>query len=133
MAKIAHLFILIAGVIFISCFNQNNSSVAQSACTISVQDFVQKDLTKAVLIDVRTLGEYNSGHLEGAKLIDVSSSSFRDEVSKLDKTATYYVYCKTGIRSSRAADYMRQSGFTSVCNINGGTNSLIRAGVAMVK
>ena len=47
----------------------------------------------AVLLDVRRLVEYESGHLEGAILLDwQSTESFLEGLSHLDKSRTYYVY-----------------------------------------
>lgn len=109
-----------------------NSQTAEG-CNISANDFAKKDISEAVIIDVRTPGEYGSGHLKGAELIDFSSSEFASKISKLDKTATYYVYCKAGSRSSRAMGYMVQNGFTKVCNIQGGISALSGAGVTLVK
>lgn len=121
---------LVAGSQY-SCNSQNTQS-AQS-CNISATDFAKKDLGDAVIIDVRTPGEYTSGHLKNAELIDFSSSDFASKIAQLDKSAQYYVYCKAGSRSSRAMGYMVQNGFSNVCNIQGGISALSGAGVPLVK
>ncbi len=115
-----------------SCNSQSNSQSAQS-CNISAGEFAKKDLSDAIIIDVRTPGEFGSGHLKGAELIDYSNREFPARIGQLDKSATYYVYCKTGIRSSRAVSYMVQNGFTNVCNIDGGTLALMSSGVKLEK
>ena len=54
----------------------------------------------AVLLDVRRLVEYESGHLEGAILLDwQSTESFLEGLSHLDKSRTYYVYCRSGMQA----------------------------------
>ena len=58
----------------------------------------------AVLLDVRRLVEYESGHLEGAHL---------------DKSRTYYVYCRSGKRSHAATSLMQAEGFR-VVDMQGG-------------
>lgn len=66
----------------------------------------------ATVIDVRTPEEYAAGHVEGARLIDVQSESFDDEVATLDPELTYVVYCRSGNRSAQAAGRMAAAGFT---------------------
>lgn len=74
-----------------------------------------------VIIDVRTPGEVQRGYIKGADLfIDINSSDFETKIKQLDKKKTYYVYCQSGARSSRASAFMSQNGFTSVFNLIGG-------------
>lgn len=63
-----------------------------------------------VVVDVRTPGEYASGHLEDAVSIDFSSSEFASRISELDEDLVYVVYCQTGNRSARAAAQMAATG-----------------------
>ena len=72
------------------------------------------------LLDVRTPEEYNEGHLKGATLINYYDNNFSEEVSKLDKNKTVYVYCRSGKRSSEAQKKMLKKGFYSVINLDGG-------------
>jgi rhodanese-related sulfurtransferase len=72
-----------------------------------------------VIIDVRTPGEFASGHLEGALNIDVQSPDFAAQVSQLDPTQEYFIYCRSGNRSGQAISRMSNMGFTSM--INGGS------------
>ena len=74
----------------------------------------------AVLLDVRRLVEYESGHLEGAILLDwQSTESFLEGLSHLDKSRTYYVYCRSGMRSHAATSLMQAEGFR-VVDMQGG-------------
>src|SRR6187551_1505653 len=63
------------------------------------------------LIDVRTSGEYASGHLEGAKNIDWNGENFSAEAASLDKTKPVMVYCLSGGRSTEAATWLKKEGF----------------------
>jgi len=72
-----------------------------------------------VILDVRTPGEYNSGHIENAVNVDYKSANFKDEVNKLDKNKTYAVYCHSGRRAAASADIMEQLGFKSIYEIGG--------------
>ncbi len=72
------------------------------------------------LLDVRTPEEYQKGHLPGAQNIDVMQASFREEIQKLSPENTYYVYCRSGVRSRRACQIMQTQGFSDVINLQGG-------------
>ena len=89
---------------------------------LSPREFIaaaEADIT-AVLLDVRRLVEYESGHLEGAILLDwQSTESFLEGLSHLDKSRTYYVYCRSGKRSHAATSLMQAEGFR-VVDMQGG-------------
>ena len=46
--------------------------------------------------------------------------SFIDEINSLDKNKSYYVYCRSGARSSQAVQLMRELGFNDTFNLLGG-------------
>ncbi len=73
-----------------------------------------------VILDVRTEGEFASGHLEGAVLLDFRSDLFRERLSRLDRDKTYLVYCRTGNRSGSAVSQMEEQGFRNVYHMEGG-------------
>lgn len=74
----------------------------------------------AEIIDVRTLEEWNSGHLEGAIRIGIADENFANELSMLNPAEDYYIYCRSGNRAGQAIDFMRDAGFTGQL-INGGS------------
>ena len=78
---------------------------------------------EAVVIDVRTPGEYASGHMKGAINIDVQSAIFGGEIAKLDTSGTYFVYCHSGRRSAVATTMMRQKGFADIYELAGGASA----------
>ncbi len=79
-----------------------------------------KKNSNAVIIDVRTDGEYHSGHIPSAINIDISSAEFPEQINALDREKNYYVYCRSGGRSTSACQYMHSLGFKSVNNLHGG-------------
>ena len=77
--------------------------------------------TEAVILDVRTFAEMQQGFIANAKHIDIyKGQEFVNEVMKLDKTKSYYVYCKSGGRSGQACAFMNQAGFEKAYNLVGG-------------
>ena len=87
-----------------------------------------KDHTDFIIIDVRTAGEHTEGYIEDAILIDISGPNFEAEINKLDKEATYLVYCRSGNRSSQATNIMKNLGFQTVYNMTGGFREWQSAG-----
>lgn len=86
----------------------------------NVNAWVELKNENAVLVDVRTLEEFNEGHINGALNIDVFSPNFQAEVEKLDKSKDYYIVCRSGGRSASAGGAMESMGFAKVTNMAGG-------------
>jgi rhodanese-related sulfurtransferase len=75
----------------------------------------------AVILDVRTLDEWNDGIIPGATNIDIyQGQGFIAQLEELDKSKTYYVYCRSGARSAQACNIMGQLGFEKAYNLIGG-------------
>jgi rhodanese-related sulfurtransferase len=108
-------------------------SSSSSAVDLSVSEFSSKVAEAGIItLDVRTPGEFNEGHIEGAQLIDFQSGNFESEIATLDKSKTYAVYCRSGSRSGQAVKVMSDAGFTSVYNLNGGVIDWAGAGLPLV-
>lgn len=75
---------------------------------------------KLQLIDVRTPEEFKSGSISSAVNIDVSGISFNRSIEELNKNELTVVYCRSGMRSRRAAKLLQDKGFTEVVNLYGG-------------
>ncbi len=76
-----------------------------------------------VILDVRTASEYQSGHIPGAILLNLYDPDFEQKIKTLDKTKSYLVYCRSGMRSSQASYILSQAGFGKIYNLtNGLTN-----------
>jgi len=75
----------------------------------------------AMLIDVRSPGEYASGHIEGAVNIPVSDLGGRiPKLGKKDRAIV--VYCRSGNRSGQAARILAAAGFTKVFDLGAMSN-----------
>lgn len=88
---------------------------------LNAADFLAKSQEPGItVIDVRTAGEYEQGHLANALNIDVEAGAFESEIATLDKSANYAIYCRSGRRSTIAAEKMASAGFTAIFNLQGG-------------
>ena len=77
--------------------------------------------TNAVILDVRTQQEVEDGYIPGALNIDIfGGQAFLDAIDALDKSKTYYVYCRSGNRSGQACALMSTRGFDNCLNLMGG-------------
>ena len=84
----------------------------------------QEELSKddnAVIIDVRTEEETDEGIIPNAIKSDIyNPQEFMSQLDTLDKTKTFYVYCRSGGRSAQACAIMNQLGFENTKNLLGG-------------
>ena len=84
------------------------------------------------LLDVRTAKEFGEGHLPDALQADYTKKEeFFDRIRHLDKTKPVYVYCLSGGRSSAAAKWMRENGYTKVVEMEGGVMAWKKAGKSL--
>ena len=92
---------------------------------LSQQDWVSNlnSDSKSMILDVRTDAEVEEGMIPEAKHLDIhQGQDFISALEKLDKTNSYYVYCRSGARSGQACSIMQQMGFEKAYNLLGGFN-----------
>jgi hydroxyacylglutathione hydrolase len=70
------------------------------------------------LIDVRSPGEFESGHAPGAKLFTLDA--LPQEINKLPKDETVVFICRSGGRSMNATAFAASQGFKNIYNMKGG-------------
>ncbi len=111
-----YLFIALS-ILLGACSNGQNNTTSLTATAFSEK---MKQSNQAIIVDVRTPGEYAEGHIANAHNIDYNGADFDAQIAALDKTKEYLVYCLSGGRSSSAANKMRNAGFTKVYELQGG-------------
>jgi phage shock protein E len=76
----------------------------------------------AIILDVRSKGEFAGGHIKGA--VNISVDTLRNNLPKLkDKNQPIITCCASGMRSASAKSILQSNGFTQVYN-GGGWSSL---------
>jgi adenylyltransferase/sulfurtransferase len=73
------------------------------------------------LLDVREPFEFELARIEGANLIPLGELPRR--AGELDREAEIFVLCHSGMRSQRAAEFLRSAGFPRVLNVTGGIDA----------
>ena len=74
---------------------------------------------ESVIIDVRTLDEWNAGHLATAQHLQLDLVAQSIETAVVDKNQQVYLYCRSGNRSGQAKIIMDGLGYTNVINAGG--------------
>lgn len=72
-------------------------------------------------VDVRTVGEYRSGHVKNFKNIPLNQIG-KVAPQELDTNKEVVLICQTGVRSQRAAKVLKRKGFTNITNVRGGVS-----------
>ncbi len=75
----------------------------------------------AIILDVRTTGEYRGGNIKGS--VNIPLQNLNQQLSKLDKTKPIITCCASGMRSASAKTILQANGFAQVYN-GGGWSSL---------
>ena len=88
---------------------------------VSMDEIVQimNENTDYIILDVRTIAEYNEGHIPNAICIP-NETIDENVVNKLpDKNQMILVYCRSGNRSKQAAEKLKKLGYTNLIEFGG--------------
>jgi thioredoxin len=108
------------------------SGNSQTYINLNPNDFkAEIEQNAGIILDVRTPNEVSTGQIENASTIDFYDENFKDKIAKIQKDKTVYVYCKSGGRSSKAAQLLVNAGQSKVINLQGGIMAWKREGFAI--
>jgi len=88
---------------------------------------------KAAVLDLREAEAYKSGHLPGAKHIDVAGLTAAIEKLKLDRNNPLILVCEAGTHSRKAIAEVKKLGFVEVAALDGGVQAWKAAALPLVK
>jgi len=118
---------VIVGAVFLL---SNNTEAKGMPGAITVTDAAQRFDQGAFLLDVRTVEEWNQGHIDGAVLIPLDQLSGR--INELPADQDVLIICRSGNRSGQARDLLRAAGLKRTTSISGGINAWIAKGLPVV-
>ena len=120
--------VLFSLLLVYSCqiFESKEINVISDTQLIEIQD------TDYILVDVRTIEEYESGHIHDAVNFDFYSESFQKEILSLDKSASIILYCRTQNRSTKTANFLKENGYKEITVLEGGITSWVKNGNDLV-
>jgi rhodanese-related sulfurtransferase len=96
----------------------------------AVQLINRKD---ALVVDVRDTGEYEAGHIAGARHVPEKQLAERLKDLEKFKERALIVVCRSGVRSSVAVQVLRRNGFNESVNLRGGIAAWEQAGMPLEK
>lgn len=116
--KFPKILLLIVSVVFISCNDKKSSSFE----SLHPKEFAEKIKTTdhPQILDVRTPDEFESEHIDNAKNVNWNSNDFEAKAASYDKSKPVFVYCLSGGRSKKAAAKLKELGFDTVYELDGG-------------
>ena len=116
-----HSFFVVIGLAFFTMNGLRGQPENGHQCLDAIEFSEKIKLTDgAVIIDVRTPGEFSEGHIPHAVNIDWLGSDFDFRLGKLDTSKPVFVYCLSGRRSASAVDRMLKLGFKIIYELDGG-------------
>jgi len=109
---------LLVGVVAVMLFKPSSGGGIANVDAAGAQKAIDAG---AQIVDVRTAGEFQMGHIPGA--VNTPVDQLEASAQSWDKNATYVVYCATGQRSATAVEIMRGLGFKSIAHLSAGIQS----------
>ena len=108
----------------------SGSAFAQQKKVVNADEFEKAIGNDTVIVlDVRTPEEYAEGYIGNAININWQNiDEFKTKAAELDKSKPVFVYCLAGIRSEKAAGWLRKNGFNNVTGLDGGIEAWKKAG-----
>jgi adenylyltransferase/sulfurtransferase len=101
------------------CGIQSSHSMHPDEVTVQEMKQALEDPSLGIrVIDVREPEEYQAAHVAGTQLIPLSQ--LQQRYMELNPEQPYYIHCRSGIRSLRAVQFLRQQGFKSLKSVKGG-------------
>lgn len=88
---------------------------------------------KYILVDIRTVKEFQNSHIKGSLNIDWYKRGFETEIQKLDKNTPILIYCRSGNRTGKAKYALLGMGFKKVYNLQYGINEWVKKSFELVK
>lgn len=117
MKRFSIIFLLTLAIGLTSCKNNTDTDI-NIVSPEEMKSLIEMDDVQ--LVDVRTEAEYNLEHIANSQNIDVRSPNFDQEIIKLDKEKPVLVYCRSGKRSAKCVEKLKDAGFVKIYDLNGG-------------
>lgn len=112
--------ILALSVLVTACSSDTRTQSIELVSPADAAQVIADDPVGLVVLDIRTLEEFNEARLADAIMVDFYADDFADQLDTLDTDVPYVVYCRTGNRSSEAVKTMKDLGFVEVHEVDGG-------------
>jgi rhodanese-related sulfurtransferase len=128
------IFLICLGFVLPAQSAQDNTRIIAVSAK-EAADLIDKHSgdSEFAILDIRTPGEFQSGHLAKSIPIDFYSQTFADQLNRLDKTKTYLVYCRTGNRSTKSLKLFKKLKFQKIYHMASGISTWKSESFTVVK
>jgi len=120
-----------SGFMLLLPFFKKSAGGATSLSATEAVNLINRN--NALVLDVRELTEFETGHIVDAKHIPVAALAERMNELKKYKDKPILVNCQRGMRSAKACDILRKAEFTQVHNLQGGIEAWLSAKLPVIK
>lgn len=135
MNKVILNFILLFWLLSCTVYENNTKEIHQEVVKESItneydvlnhssiwtDDFynlIQNVSANDIILDVRTKEEFDQWYIKWAILLDYYQYNFKERLNLLDKNKTYYIYCRSGNRSWKTLELMKELWFTNIIDLD---------------
>lgn len=127
--RLLPLYFIFISLLLSSAVLQASGVISENVDIHTFSTLITKhaDDTNAQIIDVRTPAEFQASHIANALLIDFYDKKFIEQLEQLDKEKTYLLYCRSGNRSGKTLQLMKNLGFKAAYNMQGGMRAWTKA------
>lgn len=115
---ISLIIIIVIGVILMLINKQEEKSNIQYVSMEEVKT-IMKENENYVILDVRTIEEYNEGHIPHAICIPNETIDSKVIQQLPDKEQLILIYCRSGNRSKQAAQKLHNLGYINLVEFGG--------------
>jgi rhodanese-related sulfurtransferase len=120
-----------SGFMLLLPFFKKSAGGATSLSATEAVNLINRN--NALVLDVRELTEFETGHIVNAKHIPLAALAERMNELKKYKDKPILVNCQRGMRSAKACDILRKEEFTQVHNLQGGIEAWLSAKLPVIK
>jgi rhodanese-related sulfurtransferase len=130
-----YLLILIAVFSFEYIVFAQNTNNTHTIINLSTERFkaIIANEKNGMVIDLRTTDEISKGFIKGSVQLDFLAKDSKNNIDKLDKNKTYYIYSGDGAIAADAAAYMEKQNFKHVYTLEKGFSDWEKKGFPIEK
>jgi len=125
------ILMLLAAILLTACGGSTATAEIQLVTAADAAAVLEDRAPEVVLLDVRTLEEFQEVRVPGSVNVDFYATDFAAQLDTLAKDVPYVVYCRSGNRSGQTMNIMRELGFSEVWDVDGGIISWNEAGLPL--
>ena len=114
-----YIVILLSLLLLVGCTKQSNQEKTYRQISMKEAITMMNEESGYLIIDVRTLEEFNEKHIPNAINIPNESISTEEIPELPDKDQLIFVYCRSGNRSKQASEKLVALGYTNIVEFGG--------------